>query len=98
MAGGWKLTEVQVDGELFTENYSDYRLILSDPSPSAEGTSQFQRVNIGGDARDRGDVARGRRRLPSAEVDEHRLLARALADDPDRLGRERPVDDPALVQ
>ena len=48
MAGGWKLTEVQVDGELFTENYSDYRLILSDPSPSAEVTSQFQRVNIGG--------------------------------------------------
>jgi hypothetical protein len=48
MSGGWKLVEVQLDGELFTGDYSQYQLILANPSPSTEVTSQFERINIGG--------------------------------------------------
>jgi hypothetical protein len=48
MAGGWKLQEVQLDGETFNGDYSGYQLILNDPAPATEASSQFQRVNIGG--------------------------------------------------
>jgi hypothetical protein len=48
MAGGWRLNEVQLDGELYTGDYSKYQLVLNNPSPTTEVSSQFQRINISG--------------------------------------------------
>jgi hypothetical protein len=50
MSGGWKLVEVQIDGENSTEDFSNYQLILTNPTPTTEVSSQFQRVNISGSA------------------------------------------------
>jgi hypothetical protein len=48
MAGGWKLVEVQLDGEIYLGDFTQYQLTLTDPAPSTETSSQFQRVNISG--------------------------------------------------
>jgi hypothetical protein len=48
MSGGWRLVEVRLDDELFTGDFTQYQLVLTNPTPSTETTSQFQRVNIGG--------------------------------------------------
>lgn len=48
ISGGWRLTEVQLDGDLFTGDYSGYQLVLNTPNPASEAISEFQRVNIGG--------------------------------------------------
>lgn len=50
ISGGWKLSEVRLDGVVYNEDFSQYQLVLSDPSPSSDATSSFQRVNIGGTA------------------------------------------------
>jgi hypothetical protein len=48
MAGGWQLVEVQVDGDAFDGDYSQYSLTLINPSSPDETSSLFQRVNISG--------------------------------------------------
>ena len=48
MAGGWKLVDVQVDGLSYTGDYSRYQLVLSDPSPTGDVSSNFQRVTMSG--------------------------------------------------
>jgi hypothetical protein len=44
MAGGWKLTEVEIDDEKSTDDFSQYRLVLNDPSPTNATTSVFERT------------------------------------------------------
>ncbi|HEY9007471.1 lipocalin family protein [Ohtaekwangia sp.] len=49
MAGGWKLTEVYIDGEKdVTSDLSQYRLILTSPSPATDTTSSFSRTQVSG--------------------------------------------------
>ena len=48
MSGGWKLSEVRLDGELYTEDFSKFQLVLNNPSPTTEINSDFVRVNISG--------------------------------------------------
>jgi hypothetical protein len=43
MAGGWQLIDVEVDDEKTTEDFSQYRLILNDPSPTTATNSIFLR-------------------------------------------------------
>lgn len=50
LAGGWKLVEVELDGEVYTGDYSKYELVLSDPSPDTETSSSFTRINISGNS------------------------------------------------
>ncbi len=49
LSGGWKLQEVQLDGDLFDGDYISYELILNNPAPANELTAQFFRTNISGD-------------------------------------------------
>jgi hypothetical protein len=48
IAGGWELVDVEVDGESFDGDYSEYALTLINPSSPDETSSQFQRVNMSG--------------------------------------------------
>lgn len=49
VAGGWQLTEVYVDDELYTGDLSQYRLVLNMPSPTTATTSAFSRVQPSGE-------------------------------------------------
>src|SRR5690242_8500407 len=49
VAGGWQLTEVYVDDELYTGDLSQYRLILNTPAPTTATTSGFSRVQPSGE-------------------------------------------------
>jgi len=53
IAGGWKLTEVFVDGVKDTEDLSKYELVLISPNPKDAKTSNFSRVQPSG-AKDNG--------------------------------------------
>lgn len=48
VAGGWQLTEVFVDDEKFEGDLSQYRLVLSTPSPATATTSAFNRTQFSG--------------------------------------------------
>ena len=45
MAGGWHLVDVELDDEKTAEDFSQYRLILNDPSPTTATNSVFNRTN-----------------------------------------------------
>ncbi|WP_331968182.1 lipocalin family protein [Ohtaekwangia sp.] len=48
-AGGWKLTEVYIDGEKdIASDLSQYRLTLTSPSPATDTTSSFSRIQVSG--------------------------------------------------
>jgi hypothetical protein len=49
VAGGWQLTEVYVDDDLYTGDVSQYRLILNTPAPATATTSGFSRVQPSGE-------------------------------------------------
>ncbi|MFD0999277.1 lipocalin family protein [Ohtaekwangia kribbensis] len=49
VAGGWKLTEVYIDGvKDNTSDLSQYRLTLAEPSPTTDTTSTFNRIQVSG--------------------------------------------------
>jgi hypothetical protein len=48
VAGGWFLTEVHVDDELYTGDLSQYQLILTTPSPTTAISSTFSRIQTSG--------------------------------------------------
>lgn len=48
IAGGWILTEVNVDDELYTGDLSQYRLMLTMPAPTTATTSNFSRTQTSG--------------------------------------------------
>jgi hypothetical protein len=48
ISGGWKLTEVFIDGVKDTEDLSEYRLTLNAPSPTTNTTSDFDRIQPSG--------------------------------------------------
>jgi hypothetical protein len=49
VAGGWKLTEVYIDGvKDNTSDLSQYRLTLTEPSPTTDTTSTFNRIQVSG--------------------------------------------------
>ena len=50
VAGGWKLVEVQLDGEMYTEDITNYRLVLHDPTPTTDVSSSFERVAVSGNS------------------------------------------------
>jgi hypothetical protein len=52
IAGGWKLTEVYVDDELYTEDISQYQLMLSMPAPTDATSSEFIRTQPSGSTDD----------------------------------------------
>jgi len=49
VSGGWMLSEVYVDDERYTGDLSQYRLILSMPSPTTATTSDFNRTQPSGE-------------------------------------------------
>jgi hypothetical protein len=52
MAGGWQLTEVFIDDQIYGSDLSVYRLTLNMPSPAEASTSSFHRVNTSGTSDD----------------------------------------------
>jgi len=48
VAGGWMLTKVYVDNELYTGDLSQYRLTLNMPSPTTATASTFERIQPSG--------------------------------------------------
>jgi hypothetical protein len=52
VAGGWKLTEVYVDDELYTEDISQYSLQLVMPAPTTATTAEFTRTQPSGTSDD----------------------------------------------
>jgi hypothetical protein len=48
MSGGWNLVEVQLDGEMYEADLTQYQLTLYSPSPDTETNSTFERVQISG--------------------------------------------------
>lgn len=52
VAGGWKLSEVFVDDDVYDGDLSQYRLTLRMPSPTDATTSSFNRVNTSGSSDD----------------------------------------------
>ena len=48
VAGGWQLVAVNVDDEAYTEDISQYRLMLVMPSPTTATTSNFDRTQPSG--------------------------------------------------
>jgi hypothetical protein len=52
MAGGWQLIDVEVDDEKTTEDFSQYRLVLNDPSPTTATNSIFSRITSQGQEED----------------------------------------------
>lgn len=47
-AGGWRLTEVYVDGVKDDSDFSQYRLTLYDPNPTSALTADFDRIQPSG--------------------------------------------------
>jgi hypothetical protein len=52
IAGGWILTEVNVDDELYTGDLSQYELVLAMPAPTTATTSSFTRTQTSGSTDD----------------------------------------------
>ena len=52
ISGGWILTEVNVDDELYTGDLSQYELILAMPAPTTATTSSFTRTQTSGSTDD----------------------------------------------
>jgi hypothetical protein len=52
ISGGWILTEVNVDDELYTGDVSQYRLVLTMPAPTTATTSGFTRTQTSGSTDD----------------------------------------------
>jgi hypothetical protein len=48
IAGGWRLTTVNIDDEQFNGDLSAYRLVLNMPSPADATTSGFTRIQPSG--------------------------------------------------
>ncbi len=48
ISGGWILTEVNVDDELYTGDVSQYRLMLTMPAPTTATSSDFTRTQTSG--------------------------------------------------
>jgi hypothetical protein len=48
ISGGWILTEVNVDDELYTGDISQYHLKLAMPEPTTASTSSFTRTQTSG--------------------------------------------------
>lgn len=45
MAGGWRLKDVELDDEKTTEDFSQYKLVLNNPTPTTATNSAFHRTN-----------------------------------------------------
>jgi hypothetical protein len=52
IAGGWQLTEVYVDDDMYEGDLSQFRLRLEMPSPTEATTSSFTRVSTSGSSDD----------------------------------------------
>jgi len=48
ISGGWRLTEIQLDGETYSGSLEHFELILYAPSQDNESTSTFNRTGITG--------------------------------------------------